>query len=229
MLLMKEVSLVVLLSIGFVYFWAFIFSSIKDKTDIARKSIVFCKDLAFFMSPALVLAAWFAWHYAATVWLFSLPYYEKTFNEEILSVSWQKIGFVLKFFFLEQNRWVASVFVGGALFVLAARQKFRELFFASRAEGLVLACLIAIAVPVLFGKLEFLPRYVIFGLPFLFIFFSVLLGHLLQRRFPHDPVSASKKIVFFSAVTVLVFLFSLAWTRTGRSKHFILRRWKKMW
>lgn len=219
MLLMKEVSFIVIGAIALVTCGEFVRDLLVRAEPFKQLMRRYAILLLFICAPILILVGWFAWHWLATGWLFALPYYDDAFHGEIMEISLWKIFAVLQYFFLAQLRWIPTIFLALALFVIASRGMLPRFFGNVNVRGLASAGLIAVLTPVLFGKLEFLPRYVVFALPFFCIFFTYTLGWVLQARGIRDPVGASKGIVFWAALLGLAFAFTLQWdTKKGLDK-----------
>lgn len=201
MLLMKEVSVIIILAIFTTLSIQFVWNLFDKKRNKQTRLRALGKEFLIFGLPIIVILGWFVWHKIATGWIFVLPYYQNAMTEKLFTISFTKIFFVFQFFFIEQFRWVITFVVLAIIFILIIRHKIQKVFSRESREGLILFFIIIVLVPMLFGKLEFLPRYVVFGLPFLSIFFSFFLGVILQKT----------KIMFGAAVVLVLILFFLGW------------------
>lgn len=192
MLLMKVVSLVIILAILGTILAQFLIKVLRKQEKDFKKTI---RECFIYGLPILVLAAWFIIHKIATGWLFVIPAFQQELNQNVISLSLSNFIRVYQFFFLSQKRWLVSLGIIITLFLLG--KKVREVLLQ---EKIILFFLIILFVPLLFG-LEFLHRYIIFGLPFLFLLFSYFLGTVLLK----------KKGIFAVLILGLLFVFSLDW------------------
>jgi len=204
MLLMKEISVVVILAIigaiQFQYSKDFMGGkarSLKEFGQLVKKSIIYS-------IPLLILAGWFVWHWAVTGWWFVMPEWAFQFDP---GFSTGKARLVFQFFFVEQFRWPITVLSALYLFIIFSRQEIKK--FLRKEQALVLS--IVLLVPVTFSIVDFLSRYVIFGLAFLFIFFSYALGYMLRARGAKDTVGASRKVVFWVIIATVLGFFMAGW------------------
>ena len=200
MLFMKEVSVVVILAVLAVIFLRHLSKFFRTR-QIDFK--VVGKELIIFGSPLLLLVGWFVWHKSATGWMFAMPYYQSRFSQNVFTLSLQSFVFVLKFFFFDQGRFLLTIISPILIFFLLIKKEGRKSLFR---EEVFVIFLIAILVPLLFGKLEFLNRYIIFGLPFFYIFFFFLLTSFLKSKI------AGEQVTIFGIITfIILFSFHSSW------------------
>ncbi len=128
------------------------------------------KELALYSSPILLLVLWFSWHKIATGWMFTVPG-----QEGRLGSSWEifflKLKAISDFLFLGQGRFIISFSIIVFLFFIFFRKKAKK---ALGQESVILLFLIIVFTPLAFSGLEFLHRYIVFALPFFYIFFCYL-------------------------------------------------------
>jgi len=190
MLLLKEVSIVIILAIfATILIWFFVE---KPRTSPANGGTVrgrqtrnfrkLIKDLFIQGLPILPLIIWFLWRKFATGWLLISPAFLGRYKGEIFSfgkIFFLKFTAVFDFFFLNQGRFLISFALFSCLFFLLWRKKTRKILVN---RGIILLFLIVIFVPLFFAKLEFLHRYIVFGLPFFYISFCSLLGFTFRKN-----------------------------------------------
>lgn len=202
---MKEVAAVIILAISIVGFFEFLFELFKRGERKLKKKI---KEVFFCFLPFLFLAGWFILHRLLTGWMFAIPSYQKDFAENVFTFSFKKILMVFHFFFFFQGRIFASLAVLISIIAILFKKKAKESLLR---KSLGLLFLIVVFVPFLFGKIEFLPRYIIFGLPFLFLIFSYILAALFQQK---------AILAEILALLILLPIFSSHW-----DNHYQLKNW----
>lgn len=199
MLFMKEGSVVIILAILVTVLIRLIFGIFK-REKINFKRIL--KELLVLSSPILILVVWFIWHKTATGWMFIIPSAREDFAEKVSVISFPRIFMVLRYFFLTQGRTIISYSILALLFFIFLKfltKRTKEIFIQ---KDIIILFLVIIFVPLLFGILEFLPRYIIFGLPFLFIIFSYLIAFVFQKK---------AILVSIFSFLILLGIFSFYW------------------
>ncbi|PIS34968.1 MAG: hypothetical protein COT36_04840 [Parcubacteria group bacterium CG08_land_8_20_14_0_20_38_56] len=179
MLLLKEVSAVIILAILITILIWFFVGFLRKQTRTFKKLI---KDLFIHGSPILLLIAWFLWRKFATGWLLISPTFLSRYREEIFSFGktfFLKLDAVFDFFFLDQGRFLIAFAILICLFFLLFRKKIRGILVS---QDTILLFLIVFFVPLFFAKIEFLHRYIVFGLPFLYILFCSLVGFVFRKN-----------------------------------------------
>ncbi len=208
MLLTKETSAIVVFVILVAILIQFLIEFFKKQKGIFKKTL---KELAIYGSPILILIGWFIWHKIATGWMFVMPYYQGGMIERAFSLA--KIVYSFKFFFLEQFRFLVTFFIlGSFLFCIFNKEK-RQII---KRFDILSVALMTVAVVFLFGIVDFLPRYIIFGLPFLYLCFFYCSALLFFER------PFKEQISIFGAITLILLLFfSFGW-----NDHQEIRDWR---
>ncbi|MDX1607688.1 MAG: glycosyltransferase family 39 protein [Candidatus Spechtbacterales bacterium] len=207
MVLMKEVSIVIIAAVGLVLLAHFIKDFKTKKEERKNLTIQFLKDAAVYAFPALVLFGWFVWHRAVAGWWFNQPHYQETFNQNLVTFSADKFKFVFNYFFTAQSRWMIAALMAIFLFIIFSRHGVKR-FLKKELYPIFLAMLF---VPLLFGKIDFINRYIIFGLPFYFIAFSYIWAYVLHPEFKEHAAETGKKVVYIGSALLIGFMFTLHW------------------
>jgi len=202
LLLMKEVALIIPFAILIAIIFDFLLKHFRKQEKNLKETV---KDLILYSLPILPLVGFFVWHRLVTGWWFIIPNYQQTFAQEAFSISFSKIFYVFKFFFWEQKRFVLSVATLIFLYFFLKKKGVEKLLLK---KEVILLALISVLVPLLFGKLEFLNRYVIFGLPFFYILFFYLL--VLFLCLLNKTITDSIKI-FGAVLLIIVVMFFSSW------------------
>ena len=204
MLLTKETSAILIVAIAVAILLEFLIKFFRKEKSDFKKAI---KESIIYGSPIILLVTWFIWHKMATGWMFVMPYYQETLTKGALSLS--KIILPAKFFFLEQFRFIITFSILG-LFLFHLFDKEKRCIL--KRLDIILLSLIIVFVILLFGIVDFLHRYIVFGLPFLFILFSYFIGQTL----------INKKTAFVFLTIIILFIFSFGWNnhRKIKSWHF---------
>ncbi len=121
------------------------------------------KEAGIILSPFVFLFLWFFYHKLVKGWWMIIPGREFGGGE---GLSLDNVPRVLRFVFLAQGRVVLTALMGVIAAGLFYREDYRDHF---KRRIVVLICLIPAVVAVFFGITEFLHRYILFGLPFLFL------------------------------------------------------------
>jgi hypothetical protein len=202
MLLIKEVSVVIIFAILFLTVLKF-FSSKK------RGSKSLFKDIFIYSLPLLVIIIWFVYHKIVAGFWFIPPGSIKNFS---LELALKNLWLVIRFLFLDQWRFILSIFLLyfiQDLYFKTSLRKYLDL------EKIVLFLLIEVLAVLLFGFSDFLPRYIIFLLPFFYLltfyFLVILLRQLSFKRIT---------IVLVIIAGVLSFLFHSSWDLHRQFKSF---------
>ncbi|MFC1663752.1 ArnT family glycosyltransferase [Patescibacteria group bacterium] len=175
LLFTKESSIVIILAILASILIQFSTNFLKNRKGDFK---LLAKNLFLYGSPIFLLIIWFIWHKIATGWMFVMPYYQEQVTKQ--AFSFWKTFHVLKFFFWEQGRFIITIFIISFFSVAIFKIKLRKKIL--KQKKLIPISLVILAVLFLFCIVDFLHRYIIFGLPFLYIIFLCLFGLAFQRR-----------------------------------------------
>jgi len=198
MVFTKETSAIVIFAILGITLIQFISGFLKKKERNFKKII---KTLFIYSLPLILLASWFVAHKIVTGWMFVMPYYQENLTKEALSLL--KIKLPLRFFFTEQSRAILSLFILGTFLFSVLKKEKRN--FIVRLE-ILLFVLVLIFLILLFGIVDFLHRYIIFGLPFFYVLFFYCLAVLIEEKSDKDQF-----IIFFGITLVFLTLFYFSW------------------
>ena len=191
----KESSIVVVLAILVSMIIQFLFNFLKGHRGEFGALV---KKLFFYSTPIFLLIIWFELHKLATGWMFVMPEFQGRFTLD--SFNFQRITLTFNFFFWDQGRAILTLFITGCLFFSIFKSKLRKKLL--ELKNIIPIFLIIIFVPSFFGILEFLHRYIVFGLPFLYIIFFVLFGHALP---------SGRMFFMLMVLIILVLMFAGRW------------------
>lgn len=164
----KETSASVIIAILIIILAQRLRDFFKTKKGNPREIV---KELFSYGLPIFLLAGWFIWHKIITGWMFAMPHcYQRLMK-----------GLIFSPFFLlfDQGRVLITFFLLG-FFLYSFLDKEKK-SVVKRWEIFTLI-LILFCVILLFSIVDFLPRYLILGLPFLFVLFSYTLVHTFKKK-----------------------------------------------
>lgn len=189
MVLTKEIAVVLCI--------VFAFASVKK--EVRTKALV--------ALPLIVLAVWFVYHFLVTGWWLMAPGRELINSPGFFNLSIDYLFFVIEFIFLRQKRFLMLIPVL-LLFGLMVSSRRREEMIHKMWRGRLIIPVITVLMTVVFAKTEFLLRYSVLILPFLYlastyslyVFFKAL---RISHRFIYG--------VFAGVGIVGLFAFSSEW------------------
>jgi hypothetical protein len=168
MLLIKEVSVVVILAILITIFLKFINSKEKNLKFFLKESVLYSLPLS-------ALLAWFIYHKNSAGFWYIPPGIQRAFD---MDMALKNLWLVVKFLIIEQWRFVFTMLIlyfAQDVYFKKEMRKEVEIY-----KILPFAFVIVLSV-LLFGFSDFLPRYVIFILPFYYLLSLYFLTLLLKK------------------------------------------------
>jgi len=209
MVFTKETSAIIIFAILGITLIQFMGGFLKRRERNFKKII---KTLFVYSLPLILLTGWFVAHKIVTGWMFVMPYYQENLTKEALSLLKMKLP--LRFFFIEQSRAILSLFILGTFLFSFLNKEKRN--FIKRLE-ILLFVLVLIFLILLFGIVDFLHRYIIFGLPFFYILFFYCVAILVEKKLDKE------QFTIFGAITLIFMtLFYFSWDnhRSFKNWHF---------
>lgn len=156
-------------------------------------------NLLWVLSPLLALGIWFFYHYLVTGWWYIQPSRPRGLPLSFLPT---QTSLVFQFIFLNQWRFLISI---GTLVLLWKLLSSKKSQF-KLSLGLILCLVIPFGTVITFGVSEYLNRYVLVSLPFLYITFVILLGEFL-KQFNLRQLT----LILVPMLGLLLFLFQTSW------------------
>ncbi len=206
MLLMKETAISIILAILATITIDFLVKFFRKEKPNSQN---FIKELFLYASPILLLLFWFWWHKQKTGWMFVLPSHQAKFEKEVFdfgAIFLNKLLFVFTLFFLNHGRFLISVSI--LFFILLFPKLIAKPLLSKKT---LLFLLIIFFIPLFLAKIEFLPRFIVFGLPFFYLLFFYFLAFFLGE------ISIKGKAIRGNLNFTLTFLFFLEYFSTNNN------------
>ncbi len=199
MILSKEV-------VAFVILAVVLTEIVKKLTTPKYSFLLLAKRVLLLLSPLLVLFAWFFYHYLVTGWWYIAPGQQRGLP---LSFLLDQLLYVIRYMFFDQ--WRVLVTVGLIVSVWKITTDLKNFKSSFSKDGLytklTLLMLVTIGSVFTFGLTEFLHRYILVGLPFLYLLFFFGLAEIIMGKKPIRQVG----IILFAVTLVLTFLLFKSW------------------
>jgi hypothetical protein len=175
------------------------------------------KQLSFLVVPLVFLFVWYVYHKFATGWLFILPGRKTANSITSLSLDVKYLAFTAQFIFLEQGRYILFLLIVALLLVFFMQKGTFKKYILYWDLHKILFVVLPITFTIIFTKSEFLLRYCIIVLPFLYFFFYYNFYILLRL------LKSTQKIMYISFLLFTGFL--LLFFYSGWDTHRQITSW----